>query len=206
MYCGNCGNSIPDGSRFCNFCGRQVPSVPSRVADQPPVGFARYDVDAPAAYDQEHILFTLRPTMIFVGIWYVIAALIVLGATVVLALLRNLIGNTEAIVIIILVVALLAFSIPVWKQIMRLRQVYTLTNHKLEMRLGILARTLRNIPLRNIQDVTVVASATQRLLGLGDIVIDSASESGKIFIEDVRAPEKYADMILTELRRRSVGR
>ena len=49
------------------------------------------------------------------------------------------------------------------------------------MRYGIIAKITRNIPLRNIQDVTVTASVWQRLLNLGDIEIESASEAGKLF-------------------------
>jgi uncharacterized membrane protein YdbT with pleckstrin-like domain len=37
------------------------------------------------------------------------------------------------------------------------------------MRYGIIAKTVRHIPLAKIQDVTVKASVWQRLLKLGDI-------------------------------------
>jgi len=70
------------------------------------------------------------------------------------------------------------------------------------MRYGLISKTVRNIPLRNIQDVTVTATVAQRLGRLGDILIDSASESGKIRLHEVHHPEKYADMILGVLRQR----
>jgi uncharacterized membrane protein YdbT with pleckstrin-like domain len=95
------------------------------------------------------------------------------------------------------------FSNPVYNHILRRREVYTLTNHKLEMRYGIIAKIVRNIPLRNIQDVTVTASVWQRFLNLGDIEIDSASETGKIVLDDIHHPERYANQILAELRRRN---
>ena len=98
---------------------------------------------------------------------------------------------------------LIAFINPVYKHILRRREVYTLTNHKLEMRFGLFSKIVRNIPLRNIQDVTVTASVWQRLLKLGDIEIDSASETGKIILEDIHHPDRYANMILGELRRRN---
>ena len=53
---------------------------------------------------------------------------------------------------------------------------YTLTDSKVEIDTGLIARTTRNIPLTKIQDVTVSASIPQRLLGFGDLLIDNASE------------------------------
>jgi uncharacterized membrane protein YdbT with pleckstrin-like domain len=100
-------------------------------------------------------------------------------------------------------VALLAFSFPIYRAIMRLREVYTMTNHKLEMRFGLIAKTVRNIPLTKIQDVTVTSSVWQRFLNLGDIEIDSASEGGTIILNDIHYPDRYANMILGELRRRN---
>jgi uncharacterized membrane protein YdbT with pleckstrin-like domain len=149
----------------------------------------------------EKTLFTLRPTLIFVTIWYVAAALLVVLAAAITGALHRYV-STEVAVIIIFVVAVVAFIFPIYKHILRRREVYTLTNHKLEMRYGLISKIVRNIPLRNIQDVTVTATVAQRLARLGDIVIDSASESGKIRLHEVHHPEKYADMILGVLRQR----
>lgn len=149
----------------------------------------------------EQVVFVLRPTLIFVMVWYVIAALLVLATAGIMGLLKDQVSSPIAFNVI-LAVAVLSFSIPLYKHIQRMREVYTLTNHKLEMRFGLIAKTVRNIPLRNIQDVTVTSSAGERILGLGDIVIDSASESGKITLSNIHYPERYADQVLNELRRR----
>jgi uncharacterized membrane protein YdbT with pleckstrin-like domain len=129
------------------------------------------------------------------------AALVVVVTAAVMGALHRYV-STEAAVIVILVIAAMAFILPIYKHIQRRREVYTLTNHKLEMRYGLISKTVRNIPLRNIQDVTVTATVAQRLGRLGDILIDSASESGKIRLHEVHHPEKYADMILGVLRQR----
>ena len=55
----------------------------------------------------------------------------------------------------------------------------------------------------SITSVTVTASFWQRLIHIGDIEIDSASEMGKIVLDDIHYPERYANMILDELRRRN---
>jgi uncharacterized membrane protein YdbT with pleckstrin-like domain len=194
MYCNKCGQTLPEGSRFCNSCGSQTLSA-NGPSDGPV---------AVASYADEQEIFTLRPTMIFVLVRYIVAALITIAAAALMGILSSRSGVSPQIsFFVILGVALLAFSNPVYKHILRKREVYSLTNHKLEMRYGIIAKIVRNIPLRNIQDVTVTASVWQRFLNLGDIEIDSASEAGKIILDDIHHPERYANQILGELRRRN---
>jgi uncharacterized membrane protein YdbT with pleckstrin-like domain len=79
--------------------------------------------------------------------------------------------------------------------------VYTLTNAKIEIEYGLLSKTIRNIPLRNIQDVTASATLGERLIGVGDVIIDSAAEAGKIPMNNIRDPRKHADLILEQLHR-----
>src|SRR5262249_33485283 len=166
MYCNNCGHALPDGSRFCNYCGAAMSGAsgpaqgaPDRLdrGRQYAPGVRSGYSDTLAQYSDatdEKIVFTLRPTLIFVAIWYMAAALVVVVMAAVMGALHQYI-STGAAVIVILVVAVLVFSIPIYKHILRRREVYTLTNHKLEMRYGLISKIVRNIPLRNIQDVTV---------------------------------------------------
>jgi uncharacterized membrane protein YdbT with pleckstrin-like domain len=187
MYCNQCGETIPQGSRFCNHCGATLA--------------AAREVAISAEPDLEETVFVLRPTLIFVAGWYLLSALLVLAATAVVGLFSAQIGKSFAFVMIA-AAAVVLFAIPVVKHIQRMREVYTLTNHKLEMRFGLIAKTVQNIPLHNVHNVTVTSSVWERLLGLGDIVIDSASESGKITLSNIHNPWRYADQILAELRRR----
>ena len=195
MFCNQCGQSLPDGSRFCNNCGATL-AAPENKQPTAMSGASQSEVDGP----QEHPIFTIRPTLIFVMAWYIFAGVIVLAAAALMGVFK--IAASIAFIVIGVVFSI-AFFIPVYKHIQRRREVYTLTNYKLEMRYGLLAKTVRNIPLRNVQDVTVTSSVLQRLANLGDIVIDSASETGKILLSEIHHPERYADMILAELRRRS---
>jgi uncharacterized membrane protein YdbT with pleckstrin-like domain len=199
MYCNKCGQTLPEGSRFCNSCGSQTISA-GAPSDVPAAV-----VSAIPSYADEQVIFTLRPTMIFVLVRYIVAALITIAVAALVGILSNrfpvLSGSTAF--FIILGVAVVVFSNPIYNHILRKREVYTLTNHKLEMRYGLIAKIVRNIPLRNIQDVTVTASVWQRFLNLGDIEIDSASETGKIVLDDIHHPDRYANNILAELRRRN---
>jgi membrane protein YdbS with pleckstrin-like domain len=207
VYCNNCGQALPRGSRFCNVCGANVLGAPAgprpdAIAGQAPAWpqtAARREM-----VEDEKVIFTIRPTMIFVYAWYALAALIVISVSALMGILSSkAIVSGEVALIVILAVALVAFSVPFYKHVLRRREVYTLTNFKLEMRYGLIAKNVRNIPLNKIQDVTVTSSVWQRLLGLGDIVIDSASETGKIHLDDIKNADRYADIILGELRRRN---
>jgi membrane protein YdbS with pleckstrin-like domain len=199
MYCNKCGQALPEGSRFCNSCGAAAPAAVSAAATPSSMtGYRSLEVE------EEQEVFRLRPTLLFVLIRYAIASLVVLAMAALLGWLRWKGYVTDQVALLILLgFGLLAFAMPVYQHILRRREVYTLTNHKLEMRYGLIAKQLRNIPLDKIQDVTVTASVWQRFFRLGDIVIDSASESGKIHLDDIHNPERYADMILAALRRRN---
>jgi uncharacterized membrane protein YdbT with pleckstrin-like domain len=92
--------------------------------------------------------------------------------------------------------------IPAYYHLKRNMISYTLTDAKIEIDQGLIARTTRNVPLRNIQDVTVRASITQRILGYGDIIVENASElGGTTILENIQDPRRHADLLLRELRR-----
>jgi membrane protein YdbS with pleckstrin-like domain len=212
MYCNQCGQELPLSSRFCNHCGASIVARDSDPADRlsqmnaatrratAPQGRdaqreLRDDARANATYPAgEDVIFTLRPTLIFVFARYMVATLIVLAVAALMGVASSIwksqISGWVAF-LVILGTGLVAFINPVYKHILRRREVYTLT------------KTVRNIPLRNIQDVTVRASMWQRLIKIGDIEIESASEQGKIVLDDIHYPDRYANIILGELRRRN---
>jgi putative membrane protein len=100
------------------------------------------------------------------------------------------------------IVGLLLLLIPAFYHFKQKLVRYTLTDSKLEMDSGFISRTTRNVPIRRIQDVTVSATAMQRLLGFGDLVIDNASEEGgKAVLKNINTPKQYADILLKEMRK-----
>ncbi|MBA3567867.1 MAG: PH domain-containing protein [Pyrinomonadaceae bacterium] len=193
MHCSNCGSYVAPGVRFCSGCG--APAV-----DPEATRLARTQSGLPLRQtgemeELEHTIFTVRPTMIFIKLGY---ALAVVGA-VVLVFLFALI-NVPAYISIPLALALLL--IPAHFHIKRNMIRYTLTDSKIEIDTGLVARTTRNIPLSKIQDVTVSASIPQRLLGFGDLIVDNASElGGTTVLHNISKPRHYADLLLRELRR-----
>jgi uncharacterized membrane protein YdbT with pleckstrin-like domain len=78
---------------------------------------------------------------------------------------------------------------------------YTLTDAKIEIDQGLISKTTKNVPLRTIQDVTVLATVPQRMLGFGDLIIENAGETGgKIVLKNINSPKKYADVLLKQMR------
>lgn len=61
---------------------------------------------------------------------------------------------------------------------------------------GMLSRTTRSMPLQKIQDVTVRQTFGQRLLGLGDLIIETAGEQSQLTIREINSPRVAAEQIL----------
>jgi membrane protein YdbS with pleckstrin-like domain len=194
MHCSNCGSYIAPGVRFCSGCGSSAndPEATRIVRAQTGVPARLNEADE----DLEHVVFTVRPTLIFIKLGYLLAAIAAIGLVVLLALTQI----VPAYISIPLALAL--FLIPAYYHLRRNMIRYTLTDSKIEIDTGLIARTTRNIPLSKIQDVTVSASIPQRILGFGDLIVDNASElGGTTLLHNISNPRHYADLLLRELRR-----
>lgn len=191
MSCSTCGAYVAPGVRFCSNCG-------AAASDPEASRIARMQssvLERASDSDVEQVLFTVRPTMIFIKLGY---ALAVLGAIALVFLLATI--NVPAYLSIAFGLALLL--IPAYYHIRRNMVRYRLTDAKLEIDTGLIARTTRNIPLSKVQDVTVSASIPQRMLGFGDVIVDNASEmGGTTVLHNISNPRHYADLLLREIRR-----
>jgi membrane protein YdbS with pleckstrin-like domain len=208
MHCTNCGTYIAPGQRYCAGCGAQaVDPEATRVARPQSGGLPQFNTpqfNAPRAVvrpgqdesnEIERTIFTTRPTLLFVKVGYGLA---VLGAI----LLVILLALTPVPWWVSVPLGLALLLIPAYYHIKRNTVRYTLTDSKIEIDQGFISRTTRNIPLRNIQDVTVSASIPQRILGFGNLIIDNTSETGgSTVLRNINDPRHYADLLLRELRR-----
>lgn len=190
MTCSSCGAYVTPSVRFCSNCGAPVDTEQTRIAR-----LQSRTLEPTTDSDLERTIFTVRPTMIFIKAGY---ALAVLGGIALVFLLASL--SVPASISIPLALALLL--IPAYYHLRRNTIRYTVTDAKLQIDTGLIARTTRNIPLSKVQDVTVSATIPQRLLGLGDVIVDNASElGGSTVLHNIRNPRHYADLLLRELRR-----
>ena len=191
MTCSSCGAYLTPSVRFCSNCG-------APAADPEATRIARLQssaIEVGGDQDLEHTVFTVRPTMLFVKVGYGLAVLTGIALVVLLTML-----GVSASISIPLALALLL--IPAYYHIRRNMVRYTVTDSKLQIDTGLIARTTKNIPLSKVQDVTVSATIPQRIMGFGDIIIDNASElGGSIVMHNISKPRHYADLLLRELRR-----
>lgn len=160
-----------------------------------------WESDAP-----EKVLFSVRPSFLFVGVKYLVAAILWLAAAAVVASIAAWSGiSSLAGAAIVLVIGIVLFAFPALAHLRRQRWQFTLTNYKLEIREGILSTTTRSVPLSKIQDVTMKGSFLKRLAGIGDLVVETAAESGAIVMSDIPGATRHADTLLRELHRWNRG-
>jgi uncharacterized membrane protein YdbT with pleckstrin-like domain len=66
---------------------------------------------------------------------------------------------------------------------------FVLTTDRLIFRSGVLSKVSKEIPLERLNDVTFSQSLWERVIGAGDLFIESAGERGQSVFEDIPKPE-----------------
>jgi putative membrane protein len=191
MYCIKCGKQNSDDAVFCQKCGQAFEAEEeTRIAQRGKPAMVH-------ELDDVTRIFSVTPTLKFVYVGYGLA---VLGAFLLVGIVSLFLSTTLSIAAsVILGMALLL--IPMFFHIRKRLVRYTLTDTTIEIDRGLISRTTQNVPLRRIQDVTVSATVMQRLLGFGDVIIDNASEDvGKIVLDDIDSPKRYAELVLRQMR------
>lgn len=188
MFCIKCGTENSDEAVFCQKCGaRTEAEEETRVARRP---------DTFIADDTAEPLFSISPTLRFVKAGYAGA---VVAAFVLVAFFSIFFSGVSWMIAVGF--GLLLLLIPAYFHIRQKLTRYRLTDSTIEIDRGLISRTTQNIPLRRIQDVTVSSTLFQRVLGYGDITVDNASDDGgKIVLDNIDSPRKYADMVLKQMR------
>lgn len=189
--CQKCGTHVPSNAVFCVTCGASVNAETTRTAV--PAWPAVPPRDR-GANEVQRVVFVQHPTLFFVVVVYIAAALVAS----VPAALSAYMGLPA---FVALLFALPFLSIAVLRHLKRNAVRYTLTDSKIEITQGIVVRTTRSIPLPSVQNVTVSTTILQRLLGFGDLVIDDAGAGGgTTILRNIPAPRRHADLLLRELR------
>lgn len=78
---------------------------------------------------------------------------------------------------------------------------YTLTDRRVILESGILARHSKVIPLDRVQDVATRQSVAGRLLRYGNVEIDAAGPSGAAILETVDSPAAVRDELFEQAGR-----
>lgn len=192
MFCNKCGTENPDDAVYCKKCGSAIEAEDeTRVAQR----MRNTEAVVPDS-DVSSRIFAINPTLKFVALGYVLAVAVAFALVVLLtAFLPGFVP------LIGVVLGLLLLLVPVYYHVQAKLVRYSLNDTTIEIDRGLISRTTQHIPLRRVQDVTVTSTIFQRLLGYGDIEIDNASEEGgKVVLDNIDMPKRYADMILRQMR------
>jgi uncharacterized membrane protein YdbT with pleckstrin-like domain len=72
----------------------------------------------------------------------------------------------------------------------------TIENGRLRYESGMASKSTRTMDLSKLQDIRVDQTAMQRMMGIGNLSIESAGESGQLVMLGVDNPQAVADRIL----------
>jgi uncharacterized membrane protein YdbT with pleckstrin-like domain len=90
----------------------------------------------------------------------------------------------------VIVAGIVAFVLwPVRDTVRFLTSHFVVTSDRLIHRQGWIAKSSMEIPLEALNDVRVQQGVFERVIGAGDLIIESAGERGRQVFEDIREPE-----------------
>jgi uncharacterized membrane protein YdbT with pleckstrin-like domain len=146
----------------------------------------------------------VRPSMKFVAASYAIVILVLAAAA------YGLYGYLDKEFSPWHLLALVLLFLPFRKHLGTRMVSLTIDSDHITEERGILSRARRTVDLSKIQDVTVKQTIVERILGLGDLHLESAGQnSATIVMEGIDSPRAVADLILARakelMRHRSQG-
>jgi uncharacterized membrane protein YdbT with pleckstrin-like domain len=139
--------------------------------------------------EDEELIYDLRPhwLTLVVPVLITLAVVVAVGAAWVVIPAGDLQQPAQLAVGVLGVVVLLA---TVAGRVLRWATThFVLTTERLIFRSGVVARFGREIPLERINDVTFSQSLFERMVGVGDLLIESAGEHGQSRFSNIRDPE-----------------
>lgn len=77
---------------------------------------------------------------------------------------------------------------------------FVVTSERIIFRTGLVAKKGVEIPLHRVNNVNFNQSIIERILGAGDLLIESGGESGQSRFTDIRQPEKVKNIIHDQTR------
>jgi len=73
---------------------------------------------------------------------------------------------------------------------------YTLTNERLKITSGLIGKDIENYELIRIQDIDIVQNVSERILGIGDILIKGADQSStSVVLRNIHDPQEVYELL-----------
>jgi membrane protein YdbS with pleckstrin-like domain len=146
--------------------------------------------------DGETVALDLRPH------WWFFAGPLFAGVPVLLLLVGALKQNGDVETAGLWVTAAVALAWAVWLggRLLRWQTThFVVTSERLVFRSGILAKQSRDIPLEKVNDIASSQTFFERLLGAGDLLIESAGERGLQTFTDIPHPNAVQQEIYRQM-------
>ena len=100
----------------------------------------------------------------------------------------------------LLLIPLAMDLIAVSKHITRLATKLIITEDRVRYETGILSKSTRVMELSKVQDVRMDQRIGQRIIGIGNVSLETAGETSRIEMANIDGPQKVADHILEMVR------
>jgi uncharacterized membrane protein YdbT with pleckstrin-like domain len=139
--------------------------------------------------------------------WYFFEAAVALGLSIIAGIAVRVVldsGNTRKYLGYVVLAAIVVSAI--WLLIRYLKWVTTnfvITNDRIIFRQGVVGKSGIEIPLDRVNNVNFNQSAFERLLGAGDLLIESGGEDGQQRFTDVRKPQRVQNLIHAQVEAKS---
>jgi membrane protein YdbS with pleckstrin-like domain len=196
IACPDCGRDVSTLAPACPHCGR--PSVP---------GTSGMSIASPAAVPaQEETLWRGTASMKLLVMKVVVWVLIVVGVPLLAhylaantndaATAENVVRGGWYVTALLAVLQLIAIVIAY----ARLRgTLYTITNQRVMIERGILSKSLNEIDLRTIDDTQFVQTVSDRMMGIGNVVLVSSDKTAPMLVlRGIADPRGVREMIRTQ--------
>ncbi len=144
--------------------------------------------------ESEEVILDLRPhwAKLFFPVVAVVLAIAATGAAVALE-------AVPAIPLALLVVLAVAVAFLLVRYVRWTTTNFVVTNERLIHREGVIAKNGIEIPLDRVQTIRFNQSIFERMIGAGDLLIESAGETGQNRFTDIRKPSVVQNVIYREI-------
>jgi membrane protein YdbS with pleckstrin-like domain len=138
--------------------------------------------------DGEELVLDLRPHPVAIAFNVVVAVLVLVAMTLILVNIPDSwdtwVRVTTAVLAILVILVVSVPGIIGW-----LTSHFVVTSERVIQRTGWISKHEKDIPLDRVQNITFSQSIFERMIGAGDLTLESAGEESDTMFKDVRNPE-----------------
>jgi uncharacterized membrane protein YdbT with pleckstrin-like domain len=144
--------------------------------------------------DHEDVILDLRPHW-----WYFAKPAAVLAAFLIVSVALQVAVGNSVVTLVTLVPVVVALLWVAGRYARWANTNFVVTTERLIFRSGVLAKHGREIPIERVNDISFHQSIFERIIGTGDLTIESAGERGQETFSNVRRPSLVQNEIYRQM-------